>query len=163
MGGSLGGETPSLLSGETSALDGDKSEKIKSVMVRLLTVFHHKHLPPALTSIRGHLPEGGGPAGADAHRQGFADRLLQVGQTGSQSLAQPVAGAGVAPVARLGEVVHEGPPRRLRHGSFPAARMQSRLLNMQKCHPMSVTAAAFNYTGSKISIMTHPLKYGSPF
>lgn len=126
--------------------------KVKRLISQRRPDCHHEHLLPAvLTGVGGHLPERGGPAGADAHRQGLAGRLLQVGQAGSQSLAQSVAGAGVAPVARLGEVVHEGPSRRLRHGSFPAARTQSRLLNMQKCHPMSVPAAAFNYTCSKIN------------
>lgn len=94
-------------------------------MVGLLLIHHQRLLPAVLTGVGGHLPEGGGPARADARGHCFAGGLLQVGQAGSQPLAQPVIGAGVASVACLGEVVHEGPSRRLRHGSFPAARMQS--------------------------------------
>lgn len=82
-------------------------------------------LPAALTNIRGHLPERSRSVGADCGRR-VADRLLQVGQAGSQPLAQPVVGAGVASVASPGKIVHERTSRKICHGMFPAETTRRR-------------------------------------
>lgn len=83
-------------------------------------MIHFNPFPPAaLTGIGSHLPERRRSARADARSHGVVGRLLQVGQTGPQPLAQSVAGAGVAPVARLAELIHERTARGLCHRLFP--------------------------------------------
>lgn len=48
---------------------------------------------------------------------GITDRLLQVRQAGSQPLAQPVTGTGVASVTSLRPLIYERTSRRLSHGA----------------------------------------------
>lgn len=55
----------------------------------------------------------------------MAAGLVQVGKTGSQPLAQPVVGAGVAPVTGPGQVGHVGTTRELvRHRVVPGEKRQ---------------------------------------
>lgn len=68
--------------------------------IRNSLIASHLSLPAVLTSIRSHLLEGGGSAGADGSHS-VIGRLVQVRQARSQPLAQSVVRAGVASVARL--------------------------------------------------------------
>ena len=72
-----------------------------------------------LTSVRSHFPERGRSVWADS---GHSVGVLQVRHAGSQPLAQSVAGAGVASVARFGQIGHERTSRRLCHCTIPGER-----------------------------------------
>lgn len=89
------------------------------IEIRIPSTNHFYPLPPPrLTSIRSHLPERRWPVGRDGGH-GVIGRVLQIRQAGSQFLAHSVAGTGVAPVAGLRQVGHEGASRRLGHRTVP--------------------------------------------
>lgn len=62
----------------------------------------------------------------DNSRHNVTAWLLQVRQAGSQPLAQPVTGAGVASVTSLGPLIHERTSRRLGHGAVPGEKTRPR-------------------------------------
>lgn len=120
-GGSPGGGKPWPFSEEASNLEGDKGNQ-----KRFDSSFIFKTFPPAaLTNIGSHLPERSRSVGADGGRR-VVGRLLQVGQAGSQPLAQPVVGAGVASVASPGKIIHERTSRKICHGMFPVETTRRR-------------------------------------
>lgn len=118
--GSPGGGKPLWVSVETSGLKSDKAV-YKKVLYDLFKVSAQE----ALTDIRTHLEHRGCSVSGNGCRD-VTVRLLQVRQAGSQPLAQPVTGAGVASVTSLRPLVHERTSRRLGHGAVPGEKTRTR-------------------------------------
>lgn len=60
----------------------------------------------------------------DRQRHSFADGLIQVGQTGSQSFAQSAVRAGVPAIAAPGQLGHRRPTGGLRRCTIPAGKQR---------------------------------------
>lgn len=116
--GSPGGGKPLWVSVETSGLKSDRVNLKKSFIIHLRSL-------QALTDIRTHLEQRGCSV-RDNSRHKVTAWLLQVRQAGSQPLAQPVTGAGVASVTSLGPLIHERTSRRLGHGAVPGEKTRPR-------------------------------------
>lgn len=117
--GSPGGGKPLWVSVETSGLKSDR------VVYNKVLHEQFKVSAPALTDIRTHLEERGCSV-RDNGCHDVTDGLLQVRQAGSQPLAQPVTGTGVASVTSLRPLINERTTRRLRHGAVPGEKTRTR-------------------------------------